>query len=446
MRAESSRGDGRSLVRSIHRGALGFAILAAIALGLSACVAPNPVAPDQVKVYPLNRGITSMPLAVPKSGAISANAQDAEAMRILNGEMDYTETVRNTVARLGYPDALEFTYISLRRDKDRPFISVRVSSAPWIALFYREPARTLIIDHSNWHASGISLVPRGTVIADFPVVPAYVRIFDFGEPPPAPPWPVTIPADACEPLAVPEEPDPPPAQIEGSDYAPVAAKIVADVNPLTSGRDFERAQRAFARLKPVAETPGIYWKLYVYSAEHSAGYGVPDGSIFATTVLVSRLDDQELTAVLAHLMAHERYQHARAAATRNKVSTVAALIGGAGLTAYGSMAASKPETAAAGAQVVAIGVTAIISGATLPFLTYLEILKYSRQEEAEANALAIEYLARLEIPPGALVLGVAHAGGSHSAADTGPVRFSQMHATPETAIDAAKMLDAGIVR
>jgi len=128
-------------------------------------------------------------------------------------------------------------------------------------------------------------------------------------------------------FSVPPVPQPPPLEIaDGSDYAPVAQQIVSGVfTRVSQGSDYDRAQRAFVPLVEVASTEGLKWKLYVYESDHDEGYGVPDGSIFVSRSLIEHLDsDDELTAVLAHLMAHERYGHSRNAITRANQSTLEA--------------------------------------------------------------------------------------------------------------------------
>ena len=272
-----------------------------------------------------------------------------------------------------------------------------------------------------------------------------MRMCAFGESGLQPPWPVTISSELYRYMDVPSEIDAPPADINGTDYAPVSAQIIEDVHPLQSGTAFQRATRAFASLKNIAASSGVDWRLYVYDAESPAGYGVPDGSIFVTNALVDRLDDAELTAVLAHLMGHERYQHARAAAWRHNVTTIAALLVGPPIMLYGAVG-----SAMGGGEdflkLGAVGFKATVYGASAPFMNYLEILTYKPIEEVEANSEAVLYLAQLGIPPEVLIDGLRHADSHAGTAEIASLRFGEMHRVARSALEFGKALDAGMVR
>ena len=231
----------------------------------------------------------------------------------------------------------------------------------------------------------------------------------------------------------------PPAEINGTEYAPVAAKIVEDVHPLQSGIAVQRASKAFESLKRVATTPGIEWTLRVYGAEYAAGYGVRDGSVFVTTALVDRLDDGQLTAVLAHLMGHERYQHARHAARRH--NTMAPLLLGPSVMFLGVAGAAGPQAS----NFVWEGLRLTVKGA-MAVAGDLEILSYTPAEELEANREATKYLAQLGIPPEQLVTGLRRAGADASTPEPAPMRFAEMHHADRSAFEFARALDAGIVR
>ena len=80
---------------------------------------------------------------------------------------------------------------------------------------------------------------------------------------------------------------------------------------LIKGNLLKRASSAFAKLHKAAETSGSEWKLIIFANPEPIGFGVPDGSLFVSDGLIASLGDSELAAVVAHLMAHVRYQHAR---------------------------------------------------------------------------------------------------------------------------------------
>ena len=195
---------------------------------------------------------------------------------------------------------------------------------------------------------------------------------------------------------MPSLPQPPPREIaDGSDYAPVAQQIASSVTTVSQGPDYDRAQHAFARLAEVASTRGLIWKLYVYASAYDEGYGVPDGSIFISQSLIEHLDsDDELTAVLAHLMAHERYGHSRNTITRANQAALEAGVASP-VVAFLSLGYAAPYALMLGGFAIAT-----------PFMSYatkLGIFGYLDSEELEADALATQYLAQLHIAPGTVV-------------------------------------------
>jgi hypothetical protein len=296
--------------------------------------------------------------------ALENSEPKSQGGEILQAQVLFNDTASHTVASLGIPDAVEELIGTAGAANTSTFI-----------LFYRHPARTILIDNSGGNLWSDEV--RGAVIRDLPIVPGYARVFGFNEVV-AGAWPVTISSADALYFSVPEVPQPPPPEIaEGSDYAPVAQQILSGITLVSQGPDYERAQRAFARLVEVASTRGLNWKLYVYEATYDDGYGVPDGSIFVSTSLIEHLgSDDELTAVVAHLMAHERYGHSRNAITRaNKFALEAG--------------AASPFVALlslgyAGFQAVVLAGMAI----STPFMSYpkkLSFYGYEDSEELEAD-------------------------------------------------------------
>jgi len=117
-----------------------------------------------------------------RSSDVIENAEPkSQGGEILQAQVLYNQTVSNAVASLGIPDAveepIETTNAGVLPAKTTEFI-----------LFYRHPARTIIIE------SGIdfwSSEATGAVIGDLPIVPGYARVFGFNEPITGA-WPVTI--------------------------------------------------------------------------------------------------------------------------------------------------------------------------------------------------------------------------------------------------------------
>ena len=200
---------------------------------------------------------------------LEASSPSDEGSSILRDELMINATVMRTVEQRGIPDALEFDMPNAWIKKG---IHFSVSSGPYISLYYRKPAHTVVVDHSGYSFFSTGTF-EGSILGEIDDVPRSVRLCAFGESGLEPPWPVTISSQLYRYMDVPLEIDAPPAEINGSDYAPVSAQIIDDVHPLPSGNAIERADKAFASLKSVAASSGIDWRLYVYDAQGPAGYG-----------------------------------------------------------------------------------------------------------------------------------------------------------------------------
>ena len=342
--------------------------------------------------------------------------------QVLKGETLRNDTVKRTVAKRGLPDAVEAT-------------------ADSYILFYRCPPHTIIIDNSGPYTDCQVRIPtcewktHGSVVGDLPLVPTYARVFGFNEVVTGS-WPVTLSTTDVAHFSVPLIPQPPPGEVtDGSDYTPVAQKILSNITVVNHGPDDDRAQRAFARLAEVASVRGINWKLYVYEETYNAGYGVPDGSIFITRRLVECLDDDQLTAVLAHLMAHERYGHSRTSMKRVNQLTASLLAG--------SVVLLIPTLG----QSLFLVVPAVVFQVS----SYRQMLSYLDRKELEADALATQYLAQLHIPPETIVNAMYKASRrplSRDESSWGDVNlwFGNLHRVEQNGPDFGKLLDAGQLR
>ena len=155
----------------------------------------------------------------------------------------------------------------------------------------------------------------------------------------------------------------------------------------------------------------------LFDSAVASGFGVPDGTLFISTALVGQLSDDQLAAVMAHLMGHERYQH-------------------------------YPENLRVGEQVRLVGSTKFFPEVPkYPDVLALPEYGYSRWQEVDANRVAIEYLAKIDIPPDTLFDALHKLSAENPEAETDEwPSFARIHHLPQTAADLARMLDAGIFR
>jgi Zn-dependent protease with chaperone function len=186
------------------------------------------------------------------------------------------------------------------------------------------------------------------------------------------------------------------------------------------------------------------------------GAGVLDGTIFLSDGLVSRLSNDELLAVIAHLLGHAAYRHDRdfwtEAGPAKRVGVVAAaLIGGPVLVGVGLLACGgNPgacegglKIAGAGLQITGSGVvdaTKVASGPSeIPPPDQESVHSdYSRDQEVEANFMALKYLSDVGIPPDTLFDALVKLAKE-------PSPFSKLHHADVSAADLGRMLDAGMI-
>lgn len=225
-------------------------------------------------------------------------------------------------------------------------------------------------------------------------------------------------------FAVPPQPAAPSTEVDGHDYVAVANDLEARLPPSVNVQNRQRTEAALARLEPGARVKGLHWRVVVVNAAGPMGFGVPDGTLFLSDGLVQGLDDAELAAVIAHLIGHEWYQHARAAAHRRNILAVSLLVGGA---------------------------LQLASGGTGFFLVpmggYLELIAdprfgYTQEDEVEANAAAARILDGANLPPDVLfdaMVKLSGKGQPHTLA------FDVLHHLSAAAIfQYGLMLDAGL--
>ena len=285
--------------------------------------------------------------------------------------------------------------------------AIELISGYQFVLFWKQPARTLIFRLSD------SLLDKWEPVIDLNAVPRSVRRLGFGEGPLPPPWPVTMPTgDALLSPPWPSEM----SKLHRGIFASVACPrsfpqpfpdserpaLGTDQSRVTlaSGPSAQRAETIFARLIPLAAGHDVKWRLLVFAKSEIPGsedvwnFRRVDGSIFLSVKLVEQFSDVELTALLAHEMAEILYY-----LPPNFLLPRAAL--------------GLPKN-------------------------YLGGPPYDKAEEIEADYLASEYLARLEIAPDALFDALVKLYMLRPDTAYGPyVRMS--------AVCFGKLLDAGMI-
>lgn len=323
-----------------------------------------------------------------------------------------------------------------------------------VLLFYANP------HHILWYTGFPGLYSlHFDQVSNSQEVPRSVRRLGFGEGPMPPPWP-TIPADQAAIYGAPKVPAPPettdPAHF-ASAYAGISDAVRKQAVEVRQGESFDRAAKAFARLNPSSKLPGFNWRLVVLRSPDNSGSGVLDGTIFLSDGLVSRLSNDELVAIIAHLLGHAAYRHDHdfwtEAGPAKRVGVVAAeIVGGPVLLGVGLLGCGgNPgacevglKIAGAGLQITGSGLvdaTKVASGPSeIPPPDQESVHSdYSRDQEVEANFMAEKYLHDVGIPPDTLFDALVKL-----AKESSP--FSQVHHAGVSAADLGRMLDAGMIQ
>jgi predicted Zn-dependent protease len=155
----------------------------------------------------------------------------------------------------------------------------------------------------------------------------------------------------------------------------------------TDSKQVERVRRIANRLIPQTrvfrpDAVNWNWEVNVQSTKELNAYCMPGGKIMVYTGLIERLDlnDDELSAVIGHEMAHALREHSRERASRQYAQQIA-LTGAAAVAGVG-------ESTLDLANMVA----------TVTFQ-----LPFSREQEAEADRIGLELMARSAYDPRAAV-------------------------------------------
>lgn len=343
------------------------------------------------------------------------DAQPAsEGAQLIRDQVLTDVTIAKKVKEFGLPAAIGFE-------------SSKAGQLQHIAMFYKTPPHSLVLKRSSMSAQWLSLsqLYESKIVADLQAVPRSVQRLAFHEGVLPPPWPVIIAPDLRDVFAIPTVPGPPPSEVNGQDYIVVANDLMANLPISTSVQNQQRVEAALDRLEPAAGVKGIYWQVVLLNAVKPIGFGVPDGSLFVSYGLVQKLDDAELTAVIAHLMGHECYQHARAAANRANSFIFVSNVGAALAVAGGAM-----------------GFFTIPTGSYLGLITDPEF-GYTQKEEVEANVAAARILKGANLPPDKLFDAMTKLLDK---AEDGSLSFDSVHhLTDGTIIHYGLMLDAGLV-
>lgn len=177
------------------------------------------------------------------------------------------------------------------------------------------------------------------------------------------------------------------------------------------------------RLK--AETEGenaaLPWEFFLLDSEVINAFALPGGKVFMSRGLAERMTNEaQLAGVLGHEIGHVTARHGNERVSQQ-------------LVAAGVVSAVAVGASASDSELVAQGLPYILSAGSGVFL-----LKYSRDQESEADYLGMRYMSRVGYNPiGQLqVMEIlkAAAGSDH------PPEFLATHPLPDTRIERIRAL------
>lgn len=179
--------------------------------------------------------------------------------------------------------------------------------------------------------------------------------------------------------------------------------------------DYDRVQRISQRLIPQTkafrpDAAGWKWEVNVQTSEDVNAYCMPGGKIMVYTGLIDvvKPTDAELAAVIGHEIAHALREHSRERLSR----------------AYAEQMVLAGVAVATGAEQSTMQLASQISAVTFT-------LPHSREQEAEADRIGLELMARAGYDPNAAVTlwqKMSKAGGG------GPPEFMSTHPSGESRI------------
>ena len=159
------------------------------------------------------------------------------------------------------------------------------------------------------------------------------------------------------------------------------------------------------------------WEVHVVDSKELNAFAMPGGKIMVYTGLIERLDlsDDEIAAVVGHEIAHALREHSRERVSR----------------AYAQQLALAGAAAVAGVGEGALNLANMIATVTFQ-------LPHSREQEAEADRIGLELMARSGYDPKSAVsiwrkMGEANEGG-------GPPEFLSTHPSGESRIQDLEAL------
>jgi predicted Zn-dependent protease len=124
------------------------------------------------------------------------------------------------------------------------------------------------------------------------------------------------------------------------------------------------------------------WQVNLLNSKQVNAFCMPGGRIafFAGILQQLQLTDNEVAAIMGHEMAHALREHSRAQAGKSALTSIGARLAGIGLSAW-------------------LGIDPNLTGAVTNAAGQLTVLKFSRDDEREADLIGLDLAARAGFDP-----------------------------------------------
>jgi predicted Zn-dependent protease len=196
----------------------------------------------------------------------------------------------------------------------------------------------------------------------------------------------------------------------GLQAAPQLAREYGGPEPDPEARALvDRVGDRVVQASAAGETPYRYAFHVLDDGETLNAFALPGGQVFITDGLLDRLGSEaELAGVLAHEVGHVVARHGAQHLAKQQLAQ-----GLAGATVIATYDPQSPGTAATGAIAAAIG--------------QLVNMRFSREDELEADALGVRFMAEADYDPAAMLTVLEVLSESSS----GMPEFFSTHPNPE---------------
>lgn len=166
---------------------------------------------------------------------------------------------------------------------------------------------------------------------------------------------------------------------------------------------------------PLAGRPEMQWQFHVLRSEDVNAFAVPGGYIYITAGLLFRMQNEaQLAGVLGHEIGHIAARHTAQRIERSQ--TVGLLTAGVSILAEQAGMAAAGELGSAAAQ--------------------LYLLRYSRDQEREADMLGLKYMTRVGYNPRGIVQLMEILQAASGGERVGPLgEWTMTHPDPGNRID-----------